>query len=98
MLSVVEITREDRGWKGTWYRAGQRWVIWSRELPRPHAEGSLEPFGRYIGSIMRADCRLVPWRPRDLITIARYLWPEIAKRRWRRSLRRSMARNRAAQG
>lgn len=42
MLMRIEITREDRSWKGTCGRIGERYIVFSQPKRPPYGEGQHE--------------------------------------------------------
>lgn len=68
MLRLVEITNAETGWKGAWYKVGQRhWVSQQPLWPRVYATRWLKAEqGIRVCGIDEADCKTIvgPWHPR----------------------------------
>lgn len=82
-LLLVEITRADSGWKGTWYRTGQRHFV-TIERHYPAVVMSKYAAINLCGGIMESDCKvLTDWRSR-VRCFLRGLW----KSEWQRHVER----------
>jgi hypothetical protein len=79
MIRPIEIITEDRGWKGTCGRIGERWIIHAEQLPKPYGPGQHSAFGFEHISHHNSTFKTVPWRPSDVRWIARVMlkrwWP-----------------------
>ena len=68
MLRLVEITAHATGWKGTWYRIGERhWVDQQPHWPKVYENRWLKAEqGPRVCGISEDDCKVVvgPWHPR----------------------------------
>ena len=68
MLRLVEITQAETGWKGDWYKPGQRhWVSQQPNWPKVYVNRWLKAEqGPRVCGINEADCKTVvgPWHPR----------------------------------
>lgn len=63
-LLLVEITKEDNAWKGTWYKVGQRHFV---TIERRYPAVMLAKYSAIdlCGGIMETDCKvLTDWRSR----------------------------------
>lgn len=90
MLMRIEITREDRGWKGTCGRIGERYIVFSRPKPPPYGEGQHAQFGRDIITHHRDDFRRIPMGFAGLVEIVRLAPKAWRDRRLSRSIRAAL--------
>lgn len=65
-VRLVEVTSHETGWKGTWYRTGQRHFVRQRRgWPKVYRERWEALTPGVCGGISEADCRVLrgfgPW-------------------------------------
>ena len=71
-VKLVEVTRHDNGWKGTWYRTGQRHFVticpsWPDVVMQKYAAIDT------CGGINESDCREV----RGIVAWVRCVWKTV---------------------